>query len=96
MYTYVLLNSAVLASVALLVWRSRAGLPWKQLGIVLCVVAVMTAAFDSLLIYEHVFAYNSLKILGLYIGKAPLEDFAYTIAAVVLIPYLWSRYANKD
>jgi hypothetical protein len=30
-----------------------------------------------------------------FIGKAPIEDFAYTVAAAVLLPSLWTLLARK-
>ena len=33
--------------------------------------------------------YDESKISGLFIGIAPLEDFAYAVAAVLLLPSLW-------
>jgi len=71
-------------------------LPWKQLGAVLFLLLILTSIFDSLIIANGIVAYDTLKTLGIYIGRAPIEDFAYTIAGVIIVPYLWKRYADKD
>jgi hypothetical protein len=34
--------------------------------------------------------YDPSRISGVLVGVAPLEDFNYAIAAVVLLPALWS------
>jgi hypothetical protein len=33
--------------------------------------------------------YNPALISGMFVGVAPLEDFAYAIAAVIGLPSLW-------
>lgn len=96
MLTYVLLDLVVLLVLGLLVWLRPKKLAWKPILVVLAVLLVMTAVFDSVLVYEHIVAYDGLKILGIYIGRAPIEDFAYTLAVVVLVPYLWKSYADKN
>ncbi|RYF29253.1 MAG: lycopene cyclase domain-containing protein [Chloroflexi bacterium] len=52
---------------------------------------IMTAVFDSLLIAVGIVGYDLDKILGIYIGKAPIEDFFYAILAAIIIPALWNR-----
>jgi hypothetical protein len=41
------------------------------------------------------FGYNPEQISGTFIGLAPLEDFAYAIAAVVLLPALWHLIGRR-
>jgi lycopene cyclase domain-containing protein len=58
----------------------------------------LTAIFDNVIILSGTVAYDPTKIIGWMIGVAPIEDFAYTIAAVFLVPALWvifSRRANS-
>ena len=59
------------------------------LGVTLGVLLVMTAVFDNVMIGIGLVAYNESLISGAFIGIAPLEDFAYAIAAVVGLPSLW-------
>lgn len=96
MLTYITLDIAMLFVVAAVqvVWPQR--LAWRPTVAVLIVLLLLTALFDSVIVGEHIVAYNHLKIIGQYIGKAPLEDFAYPVAAVFVVPYLWSHYARKD
>ncbi len=49
----------------------------------------MTAVFDNIMISIGLVAYNEALISGAFIGVAPLEDFAYAIAAIVGLPSLW-------
>ena len=61
-----------------------------DLTLVLALVLVMTAIFDNVMIGVGLVGYEESLISGAFIGIAPLEDFAYAVAAVVLLPTLWS------
>lgn len=52
----------------------------------------LTAIFDSLIIQSGIVAYDLQKILGFYIWKAPVEDFAYAFASALLTSLLWEYY----
>ena len=41
------------------------------------------------------FTYADEHIIGLRIGLAPLEDFAYTLAALILLPALWAFLRSR-
>ncbi len=58
-------------------------------AVTLLVLLVFTAVFDNLIIGAGIVAYDPAKISGIFIGIAPIEDFAYTIAAVLVLPTLW-------
>lgn len=92
--TYVLLNLAVMVIVvgAIVLLSDWQALRAKPIFYTLGITIVLTAIFDSLIIALGLVTYDSAKILGVYIGKAPIEDFAYTIVMVVLIPVLWKRF----
>lgn len=53
------------------------------------VVLVLTAVFDNLMIAAGLFTYARGMISGMMLGLAPLEDFSYPVAAVLLLPGLW-------
>lgn len=53
------------------------------------VLWVLTAVFDNLMIASGLFDYGHERLGGVYIGLAPLEDFAYPLGAVLLLPALW-------
>ena len=91
--TYWALNAIFLgavAAVALGAVLSKRAPRWASVGLVLCVVLLMTAVFDNIMIGVGLVGYDESKISGAFIGIAPLEDFAYAIAAVVLLPCLWT------
>lgn len=53
------------------------------------ILIVLTLIFDSLIIRLDIVAYDSMKISSLRLGLAPIEDFFYTLLAIVMIPSLW-------
>ena len=50
---------------------------------------VLTAVFDNLMIASGLFDYGGHALSGVFLGLAPLEDFAYPLGAVLLLPALW-------
>ena len=96
--TYWGLNAIFLGAVAVVgvvALVSKRGPRWASVGLVLGVVLLMTAVFDNVMIGVGLVGYDEAKISGAFIGIAPLEDFAYAIAAVVLLPSLWCLIGGK-
>ena len=103
--TYWALNAFFLAAVALVALasvvkrraartaadsrRSDTGPRWSAVGLAAIALLITTAVFDNVMIGVGLVAYNPDLISGAFVGVAPLEDFAYAIAAVVLLPSLW-------
>lgn len=63
---------------------------WLPATIAFVVVAVLTAVFDSTLIAVDVMRYDESLLSGIHLGLAPIEDFAYPLAVVLLVPSVWS------
>ncbi|WP_186376998.1 lycopene cyclase domain-containing protein [Curtobacterium pusillum] len=53
------------------------------------VLLVMTLVFDNVIVTLRIVAYDPALISGAKIGAIPVEDLAYSIAAIVLLPSLW-------
>ena len=97
--TYSVLNSvflglAVWFAVIAIVVSTRRGVKftkpvWWTFGITLVIMMITTAIFDNVIIGVGLVAYDPSTLLGSYIGIAPLEDFGYTLAAVIILPVLW-------
>ena len=96
MITYIVLNMVYLVGVlAILKWRGL--LVWNRSVIVtLCILIACTAVFDSLIIAAGIVDYDTTKILGIYIGAAPVEDFMYALLATVVVPALWKGFGLHD
>ncbi|GAB2891528.1 prenyltransferase [Neomicrococcus lactis] len=93
---YALLSVAFLAiavTVALILTRAGSSLRVKvNMPAVLVAgtaLMVLTAVFDTLMIALNLFTYSDALISGIRVGLAPVEDFAYPLATVILLPALW-------
>jgi lycopene cyclase domain-containing protein len=58
------------------------------------VLIVLTSVFDNLMIAAGFMSYRADKISGVRIGAVPLEDFAYPIAALIVLPSLWVLFGR--
>jgi lycopene cyclase domain-containing protein len=66
--------------------QSHGDSPWLISAVVMM---ALTAVFDNAIIGSGLVAYDPELLSGVMVGVAPLEDFAYTAAALMLIPALW-------
>ena len=94
--TYWLLNAIFLAPVLVIGILAARRLRWPALGLTAAVLLVMTAVFDNIMISVGLVDYAPDLISGAFIGVAPLEDFAYAIAAIVGLPSLWVLLGRKE
>lgn len=99
--TYLLLNSVfvscALAVAALAWWRRPSYRPLLAAsGLALAAVLLLTAVFDNIMIGVGLIAYDPAAISGLFVGAAPVEDFAYPVAAALLLPAVWSLLGGDD
>jgi lycopene cyclase domain-containing protein len=91
--TYGLINLpfVIVALIMLAVASRGTGRPSaRAIALTGAIVLVMTAVFDNVMIGIGLVGYDPDRISGLKIGIAPIEDFAYAVVAVVLLPALWS------
>lgn len=96
--TYWALNAvflAIVAAVASVALLTRRAPRWRAVALTGAAVLLMTAVFDNVMIAADLFTYNPERISGAFLGLAPLEDFAYAIAAVVLLPTLWHLLGGR-
>lgn len=93
--TYALMSLPFLAvaTLAAWAWRPREGAAarrrWIATGVAAAVLLVLTAVFDSLIIGTGIVAYDDGQRSGVTIGLAPVEDFLYPLAGVLLLPAVW-------
>jgi lycopene cyclase domain-containing protein len=96
--TYWLLNLpflGVVAVIALAAVLARRAPGWRAVGLTALVVFVLTAVFDNVLVGVGIVGYDPDLISGMLVGVAPIEDFAYAVAAIVLLPSLWSLLSGS-
>jgi len=99
MTTYLLLNLAFLGTVALVAlatWLSRRMPAWRLVALTAIPLVLLTAVFDNVLVGVHIVSYDRDLISGAFLGVAPLEDFSYALAAVVLLPCLWALLTPRS
>ncbi len=93
--TYLLLNAYFLGVLVIFYFVSGA---WKNFTLHLHTFAALligTAIFDNAIIGFGLVAYDETKISGIKIGLAPIEDFAYSIAVVLLATSVASLMKKK-
>lgn len=94
--TYWILNSYFLAVLVLFYFVSGA---WRKFTLHLHTFAALligTAIFDNAIIGFGLVAYDETKISGIKIGLAPIEDFAYSIAVVLLATSVAALMKKKN
>lgn len=90
--TYWLINAPFVLAAALVLGASMALRRAPRLApwwIATGAMVLLTAIFDNAIIGFGIVDYDATLISGVKIGLAPLEDFAYTLAALLAIPALW-------
>lgn len=88
--TYAVLSLAVLIAVFAVTvptLRKLASRPllWTALALI-----ILTLVFDNIIVGVGLVAYDDDLILGIRLPIAPLEDLSYTLAAVMLVPAVWT------
>ncbi len=94
--TYLVLTVVVLALVAAVCVPVLRRLPFAPLAWTGLILLAMTAVFDSAIVGYGLTVYDPETILGVYVGAAPIEDFGYTVAAVMIMPTLWTVLGRRS
>lgn len=87
--TYVVLSVAVLALLAVACLPVLRTLPRRPLALTALVLITLTVIFDNLIVHLGIVGYDPDLISGVLMPIAPVEDLAYTVGAVMLVPTLW-------
>lgn len=94
----IFLAVAVLVLVVALIVRGRPQLMRRWVAPVVfagLILGVLTALFDNLMVAGGFMVYHSDAISGVHIGLVPIEDFAYPLAALILLPGLWLLFTKR-
>ena len=92
--TYGNLNLIFLAVAALATWFIKNRFQCFTTPLVALPMVVLTMIFDNLIVAAGIVDYDDTKLIGVNIGVVPIEDFAYTVVAVLLVPAIW-KAMNK-
>ncbi len=93
--TYVILSVAVLALIAVVTVPTLRRLRARPIVLTGLALIALTAVFDNVIVGTGIVAYDESLISGIRVGSAPIEDFSYTLGAVMLVPALWTWLAPR-
>jgi len=91
-------GAALVVGILLPLLDRRPGNPWpdaRAVGVTAAALFVLTAVFDNVMIGSGLFHYAPEHLSGVRIGLAPIEDFAYPLAAALLLPSLWTVLGRR-
>jgi lycopene cyclase domain-containing protein len=94
MATYLTLN-ILFAAIVLLTLGVRRHKPSRVWLVTFLIIVILTALFDSVIVGLSIVSYNHDKIIGIFVGLAPIEDFFYAILACIIVPFLWNSLSIK-
>lgn len=93
--TYLALNVTfmLIAFVALNLISRKS--PWRAIGFTMLWMLLVTLVFDNIIIGLEIVGYDKTKISGILLGLAPIEDFAYTVVAVLAVSIIWTKLTKE-
>jgi lycopene cyclase domain-containing protein len=94
--TYALLSLAVLIAVFAVTFSTLRRLALAPLLWTAVSLVALTLVFDNIIVGVGLVAYDDDLILGIRLPIAPIEDLAYTLAAIMLIPAVWTWLGKRD
>lgn len=93
--SYPVLTGIVLGVFAIYSLVMRRWINWKVMVPSAVFMLLMTLIFDNLIIGSGIVDYDFSKTSGIKLFLAPIEDFAYTLVALVLVPSLFNFFRSK-
>lgn len=93
--TCFLAGAFVVLAVAVLVRRPDRRW-WGATAVTAVTLLVLTVAFDSLMIAADLFRFDEEQLAGVRLLLAPVEDLAWPVAAVAVLPALWLLLGGDD
>ena len=69
--------------------------PWRAIGFTMLWMLLVTLVFDNVIIGLEIVGYDKAKISGILLGLAPIEDFAYTVVAVLAVSIIWTKLTKE-
>lgn len=93
--TYPELTAVVLSIFVVYTLVMRKHLSLRPTLLAGAVMVTLTLIFDNVIIGTGIVAYDESLLSGIMLGYAPIEDFAYTLVALVLVPSLFEVFRKK-
>jgi lycopene cyclase domain-containing protein len=92
--TYGDLNFIFITVALIATWIIKSRFRCFTTPIVALPMLVLTALFDNIIVASGIVDYDDSKLVGISVGVIPIEDFAYTVVAILLVPAIW-KAMNK-
>lgn len=93
--TYVVLSVAVLALLSAACLPVLRRLPHRPLLLTGLVLLTLTVVFDNVIVGVGLVDYDDDLISGVRMPIAPIEDLAYAVGAVLLVPTMWELLGRR-
>lgn len=93
--TYVVLSLVALAIIAAATFPLLRHLPVRPLLLTAAVLLLLTVVFDNVIVGVGLVAYDESLVSGVLMPIAPIEDLAYAIGSVMLVPALWMLFGGR-
>ncbi|MEN9989129.1 MAG: hypothetical protein RL508_108 [Actinomycetota bacterium] len=94
-YTYLAVVLFVLIPVFIICGRASRKLAKSTILFLTGGTLLLSLIFDNLIVGLNIVGYDPSKLLGLRVPLAPIEDFAYSAVAAIMIPVLWQQFGKK-
>jgi lycopene cyclase domain-containing protein len=87
--TYGELNFIFITVALIATWIIKSRFRCFTTPVVALPMLVLTAIFDNLIVAAGIVGYDQSKLFGVNVGVVPIEDFAYTVVAILMVPTIW-------
>ncbi len=93
--TYLFLNLSFMLIAFVIINVFIRKTPWGNLLRTMLAMLTVTLIFDNVIIGLGIVDYDINKLSGIYLGLAPIEDFAYTVVSVVAVASIWHKMTGS-
>lgn len=96
-YALIVVPFLVITAIVTLASATRPGMRerLRASGWAALILVILTAIFDNIMVAADLFTYPEHLISGIRIGLAPIEDFAYPLAAAFGVPAVRTLLAPR-
>ncbi|NBQ98281.1 MAG: lycopene cyclase domain-containing protein [Microbacteriaceae bacterium] len=93
---YLMLNLVFMLIAFVIVNAFARKTPWPLVFRTMAAMSVVTLVFDNIIIGLGIVDYDVSKLSGIYLGFAPIEDFAYTVVSVITVASIWFKVSGRE
>jgi len=93
---YLLLNLIFMLLAFVVVNAFARKTPWPLVFRTMGFMLLVTLVFDNIIIGLGIVDYDVSKLSGIYLGLAPIEDFAYTVVSVITVASIWLKFSGRE